>query len=52
MTIPEKIKAITKILKKRFPNLTTDETIEIACQIVEVLDEPSDKMTNINESHT
>jgi hypothetical protein len=42
----EKVKKIAKILKKRFPNLTTEETIHIAFQILEVTNEPQTKVTN------
>lgn len=38
MTVGDKIKAATKILKLRFPNLTTNETVDIAVEIVEATD--------------
>lgn len=44
MTQSEKVKAVAKILKKRFPNLTTEETIHVAFQIVETLEEPPTKV--------
>jgi len=34
MTIPEKMAAIARVLKKRFVNLTTDETIQLATDIL------------------
>jgi hypothetical protein len=39
MTQSEKVKLVAKILKTRFPNLTVEETIDIAFKIVEALDE-------------
>lgn len=39
MTQSEKVTIVAKILKKRFPNLTTEETIHISFLIVEKLDE-------------
>lgn len=35
----EKIGAVAEILKKRFPNLSVVETINLACNIVETIDE-------------
>ena len=39
MTSTEKLKRIAKILKLRFPNLTTDETIDLAVKILDSLDQ-------------
>lgn len=39
MTNSEKVKAVAAILKKRFGNLTVEETIELAFQIVEALEQ-------------
>lgn len=33
----EQIKAVAKILKKRFPNLTVEETIDLSVEIAEAL---------------
>lgn len=38
MTDGEKIKAVAKILKKHFTNLTVEQTIDIAVEIVQALD--------------
>jgi len=46
MTQSEKVKSVAKILKKRFPNLTTEEKIHIAFQIVETLDETVNKVSS------
>ena len=46
MTQSEKVKVVAKILKKRFPNLTTEETIHLAFQLVEAIDEPPTKVSN------
>jgi hypothetical protein len=44
MTQSEKVKIVTKILKRRFNNLTAEELIHISFQIVESLDEPVTKV--------
>jgi hypothetical protein len=44
MTQSEKVKIVSKILKKRFNNLSADELIHISFQIVESLDEPVSKV--------
>lgn len=46
MTQSEKVKVVVKILKKRFNNLTAEEVVHIAFQIVEALDEPPTKVSN------
>ena len=38
MTNSEKVTAIAKILKIRFPNLTVEETIDLSFKILEALD--------------
>ncbi len=38
MTILEKIRIVAGILKKRFSNLSTDETIKLATDILEALE--------------
>lgn len=37
MTLFSNLKAVAEVLKKRFPNLTFDETLELAEQILEAL---------------
>lgn len=39
MTQSEKIKAIAAILKKKFTNLTVEETIDLAFRILEVIED-------------
>jgi len=43
MTQAEKIKAIAKILKGKFTNLTIEETIDIAFRILETIEEIEDE---------
>jgi len=38
MTNSEKVTAVAKILKLRFPNLTVEETIELSFKIIDALD--------------
>jgi hypothetical protein len=38
MTQAQKITLIAEVLKKRFPNLTVTETIDIAFKILEAVD--------------
>jgi hypothetical protein len=38
MTQKEKIKAVAQVLKSRFPNLTVEETIDLAFTIIEVIE--------------
>lgn len=37
MTDAEKLKAITKVLKKRFTNMTVEETIDLAGDVLAAL---------------
>lgn len=39
MTYSEKVTAVAKVLKTRFPNLTVEETIKLAFAIIEVISE-------------
>lgn len=39
MTQSEKIKAIAKVLKTKFTNLTVDETIDLSYRILEAIEE-------------
>lgn len=41
MTVFEKIKAVAKVLKKKFPNLSTEETINLSEEIITALDDSS-----------
>jgi hypothetical protein len=36
-----KLRRIAKVLKERFPNLTVDETLELAERILEEIEDPS-----------
>jgi len=38
MTTSQKITAISRILKKRFPNLSVEETISLASEILEAIE--------------
>lgn len=44
MTQSEKVKIVSKILKRKFKNLTAEEIIHLSFQIVESLDEPVTKV--------
>lgn len=44
MTQSEKVKIVSKILKRRFNNLTAEELIHISFEIVENLDEQVTKV--------
>jgi hypothetical protein len=39
MTLTEQVKKVAEILKARFPNLTTNETIDLAFKIVGAINE-------------
>lgn len=39
MTQAEKVKAVSKILKAKFSNLTVEETIDLTYKILEALEE-------------
>jgi hypothetical protein len=39
MTQAEKVKAISKILKAKFTNLTVEETVDLAFRILEAVEE-------------
>lgn len=43
MTQSEKVKAIAKILKTKFTNLTVDETIDLSFKILEAIEEKKDE---------
>lgn len=40
MTQAEKVKAIAKILKAKFTNLTVDDTIDLAYKLLQAIEEP------------
>ncbi len=40
MTQAEKVKAIAKVLKGKFTNLTVQEVIDISYKILEAIEEP------------
>ena len=39
MTLSEKVRKVAEILKQRFPNLTTEDTIDLAFRIVDSINE-------------
>lgn len=41
MTTSDKLRAISRILKERFPNLTVDETLDLAGKILDALESES-----------
>lgn len=40
LTYPEKLKRVAHVVKMRFTNMTVDETIDFAAQILEELEKP------------
>lgn len=46
MTQYEKVKAVAKLLMKKFPSLTTSDAVNIAALILELLDKADTKVSN------
>jgi hypothetical protein len=47
----EAVAAITRILRKRFTDLTDTQALHIAYEIVEAIDTPPTKFTTIKDNH-
>lgn len=41
------MKAVAAILKRRFPNLTTEETIGLSCELVDAAHVPSKRVVDV-----
>lgn len=37
----ETVRAVARVIKRRFPNLTTDETLELAGDILKAIENPT-----------